>query len=68
MIDEVPEIDGDHGNPAAVGAVLAAPNAEVNRQQNAAVLVNVQRLQQQQAQNHQQAMDSIASLRNWATN
>jgi Transcriptional activator of glycolytic enzymes len=30
--------------------------------------VNVQRLQQQQAQNHQQTMDSIASLRMWVSN
>ena len=37
----------------------------MNEQQNAATLINIQRLQQQQSQNHQQVMDSIASLRTW---
>jgi hypothetical protein len=60
MIDEIPYFDAM--NPPAAAAVPVV-NQQVNQQQSAAVLVNIQRLQQQQAQNHQQAMDSIASLR-----
>ena len=74
MIDEIPELDDGNGGAAAVGAPVGAPagvpagaaGATANGQYSAAVLVNVQRLQQQQAQNHQQLSDSIASLRTWS--
>jgi Transcriptional activator of glycolytic enzymes len=76
MIDEVPELIGNGGGFAAPAAPAGAPTGGVpagavnaiNQQQSAALLVNIQRLQQQQSQNHQQAMDSIAALRTFSLN
>jgi hypothetical protein len=72
MIDEVPELIGNGGGFAAPGAAAAGAPAgalnAINQQQSAALLVNIQRLQQQQSQNHQQAMDSIAALRTFSLN
>ena len=68
MIDEIPELgdNGPEGAPAVAGAPVGAAGAQANGQYGAAVLVNLQRLQQQQSQNHQQLSDSIASLRTWS--
>ena len=62
MIDEVPQADngGD-------GAGTAPPEAATTNHQ-AQMLVNMQRLHQQQAANHQQTQDSISGLRQWALN
>ena len=65
MIDEMIPRGGDNDGPH----VAAMPaNQAVTEQQHSQVLINVQSLQQQVAQNHQQGMDAIASLRDWALN
>jgi hypothetical protein len=64
MIDEMPQGGADHGGPVAT----AGGNQAVTEQQHAQVLINVQALQQAVAQNHQQVMDGLSSLRTWTLN
>ena len=64
MIDEMIQQEGDNGGPVVAQAPAGAPT----EQQHAQVLINIQALQQAVAQNHQQAMDALASLREWVLN
>jgi hypothetical protein len=72
MIDKIPNFNNGTPPNAAAGEAASGGggrgSSQQTRQQNADVLVNLQRLTQQQAQNHLQAMDSIAGLQTWAAN
>ena len=63
MIDEMPHHGGGGAAPPAAGVAPV-----VNDQQMAQVLVNLQAVQQAVASNHQQAQESLASLRQWVLN
>jgi Transcriptional activator of glycolytic enzymes len=68
MIDEM-IVQGDNGGGNGPTAGTAAGTAPVvNQQQHAQVLINLQALQQNVAQNHQQQQESMASLRTWCGN
>ena len=71
-IDETPihgaqqEANANHPNGATVAQVPLPHQAQ--REQMNAVLVNMQRMSQQQSQMHRQLEASIASMRQWASN
>lgn len=67
MIDDITEDPTGAAPGGTNGSVGNGGNGDSgNGNHNAAPLVNVQRIQQQQASNHQQALEAIAEQRQWS--